>query len=200
MKKLYKAINVLLIVALLFGCATPETSDGEKPLEKKVSVLGYDFGSPKRYDNIKKIFIPRFHDETREPHIQMEATNLLINEMTREQTYIVVPRKNEADGVLFVNLKKITMGSIRYIDKSKSDDDEDNDRERGVPIEYKIVVTADIEMLDAKTGDPIWKEKGIRGKYDFSVPDAFLEGKREATIQACADLAREITEAAVERW
>ena len=197
MKKLYKAINLLLTVALLFGCATTETSDREKPLEKKVSVLGYDFGSPKRYDNIKKIFIPRFHDETREPHIQMEATNLLINEMTREQTYIVVPRKNEADGVLFVTLKKITMGSIRYIDKSQSDED---DRNRGVPIEYKIVVTADIEMLDAKTGDAVWKEKRIRGKYDFSVPDAFLEGKREATIQACADLAREITEAAVERW
>jgi len=196
MKKLYKAINVLLTVALLFGCATTETSDGEKPLEKKISVLGYDFGSPKRDDNIKKIFIPRFHDETREPHIQMEATNLLINEMTREQTYIVVPRRNEADGVLYVNLKKLSMGSVRYIDKSQSEDD----RNRGVPIEYKIVVLADIEMLDAKTGKAIWKEKNIRGKYDFSVPDAFLEGKREATIQACADLAREITEAAVERW
>ncbi len=197
MKKLYKAINVLLTVALLFGCATTETSDGEKPLGKKVSVLGYDFGSPKRDDNIKKIFIPRFHDETREPHIQMEATNLLINEMTREQTYIVVPRRKEADGVLYVNLKKISMGSVRYIDKSQSNEDE---RNRGVPIEYKIVVLADIEMLDAKTGDAIWKEKNVRGKYDFSVPDAFLEGKREATIQACADLAKEITEAAVERW
>jgi len=197
MKKLYKLVNILLTVALLFGCATTETSEGEKPLEKKVSVLGYDFGSPKRYDNIKKIFIPRFHDETREPHIQMEATNLLINEMTKEQTYIVVPRRREAEGVLYVNLKKISMGSVRYIDKSQSGE---NNRDRGVPIEYKIVVTADIEMLDAKTGDVVWKERGIRGKYDFSVPDAFLEGKREATIQACADLAREITEAAVERW
>ena len=196
MKKLYKAINVLLTVALLLGCATTETSDGEKPLEKKVSVFGYDFGSPKRDDNIKKIFIPRFHDETREPHIQMEATNLLINEMTREQTYIVVPRRDEADGVLYVNLKKITMGSVRYIDESQSEDD----RNRGVPIEYKVIVLADIEMLDAKTGDAIWKEKNVRGKYDFSVPDAFLEGKREATVEACADLAKEITEAAVERW
>ncbi len=194
MKKLNKIINVLLAVGFLFGCSTPETSEGEKPLEKKFSVFGYDFGSPKRDDNIRKIFVPRFHDETREPHIQMEATNLLINELTREQTYIVVPRKSEADGVLFVTLKKLTMGSVRYVDESQ------NRKERGVPIEFKIVVIANIEMLDAKTGDPVWKQRNIRGKYDFSAPEAFLEGKREATIQACADLAREITEAAVERW
>ena len=196
MKNLYKIISLVLTVVLFFGCATTKTSDGEKTNEKTISLFGYDFGSPKRADNIKKIFVPRFHDETREPHIQMEATNLLINELTRELTYIVVPRKNEADGILFVTLKKISMGTVRYVDKSQSEDG----RNEGVPIEYKIVVTADIEMLDAKTGDAVWKEKSIRGKYDFSAPEAFLEGKREATIQACADLAREITEASVERW
>ena len=194
MKKLYKLLNVLLTAVLFFGCSTMETTEGDKPVEKQFSVFGYDFGSPKRDDNIKKIFVPRFHDETREPHIQMEATNLLINELTREQTYIVVPRKKEAEGVLFVTLKKISMGSVRYVDESQSR------KERGVPIEFKVVVIADVEMLDAKTGDPVWKERNIRGKFDFDAPEAFLEGKREATIQACADLAKEITQTAVERW
>ncbi len=196
MKKLYKIISTLLTAVLFFGCSTMETSESTKPLEKKFSVFGYSFGSPKREDNIKKLFVPRFHDETRESHIQMEATNLLINELTREQTYIVVPTKDEADGLLFVTLKKISMGSVRYIDKSKSKDN----RDRGVPIEFKVTVSADVEMRNIETGDIIWKEKRVKGKYDFSTPNAFQEGKREAIIQACADLAREITDAAVERW
>jgi len=194
MKKLHKLNTLLLAAVLIFGCSTTEKPGNDKPAEKKVSLFGYDFGSPKRDDNIKKIFVPRFHDETREPHIQMEATNLLIDELTKEQTYTVVPKKSEADGILFVTLKRISMGSVRYIDESQ------NRKERGVPIEFKVVVMANVEMLDAKTGEPVWKQKNIRGKYDFNAPADFLNAKREATIQACADLAREITEAAVERW
>lgn len=188
----FSAIAVLLFV----GCTTVEVSQDGKPTKKSMSLFGYDFGPPKRTDGIYKLYIPRIGNQSREPHLQMEATNLIIDEFTKEQSYYIVPRADEADGILDVVITKISMSPMRYIDKSQNKD------AQGVPVEFRVVVYASVEMKNAKTLKKVWRINKITGRYSFNTTPIFpfQEAKREAIIQACADLSREIVDNSVERW
>jgi hypothetical protein len=190
---------VLSAFIVLTGCTTT-VKEGEKPVKKDVSILGYRLGSIPREDTIYKIHVPRFVDKMqgiREPHLQMEATNLLIDELTKEQTYYVVPRRAEADGILRVTLTHLKMSPTRYVETEREGD---RDKRWDVPAGYQVQVFADVRMVNAQTSNTVWHAPRVRGKYEFLSYGSFLEQRREATMQACADLAREITETATERW
>ncbi|NLF40761.1 hypothetical protein GX586_15065 [bacterium] len=179
----------------LFGCKTTTVTEGEKPVEKEgLSVFGYRFGSPERRDSIKKLHIPRIGNRTREPHLSTEGVNIIISEFTREQTYEVVPTADEADGILHVMINSIDMNSVRYVDRKQ------NDRLKGLPLEYAIVITADVSMENALNGNTVWSEKNIIGRYSFIADMEFTETRREAIELAMGDLAKEIVQTAVERW
>jgi hypothetical protein len=101
MKKLdhrhYAWLCAATLLLLLAGCQTTTVQEGEKPLKKDVSIAGYHLGSLPRQDNVHKLFIPRATVLVREPHLQTEFINILISEFTKEQTFEVVPREEEAD-------------------------------------------------------------------------------------------------------
>jgi len=189
---------VLTVIAIMFmyGCTTVETAKDGKVTKKSISLFGYNFGPPKRNDGIYKIYIPRIGNQDSEPHLQMEVTNLIIDEFTREQSYYVVPRAKEADGILNVVITKILMSPVRYVDKSQSE------QAQGVPVEFRVVVYANVEMLKAKTKKKVWSLNRLTGRYIFnsSREYPYQEAKREAIIQACKDLSREIVDNSVERW
>ncbi|RLD11697.1 MAG: hypothetical protein DRI44_02985 [Chlamydiae bacterium] len=191
-----QAIFAFAAVIFMFGCTTVETKENGKVTQKTISILGYKLGPPKRDDGIYKLYIPRIGNQTREPHLQMEVTNLIIDEFTKEQSYYVVPREAEADGILNVVITKISMSPIRYVDKSQSK------RAEGVPVEFRVVVYANVKMLNAKTHNKIWAINRIAGKYTFNSTREFpfQIAKREAIIQACSDLSHEIIDNSVERW
>jgi len=186
-------IRVMMIAALLSGCAG---TDGNKPTEKGVSLFGYQLGPPARYDTIKKICIPRLRNsiQKKEPHLQMEATNILINEFTREQTYIVVPTPQEADGILIVELTDLDYNPVRWTDTKKDYESE------SIANEWRVRVSAKVEMLNAANSNVVWKAGLVRGKYDFKYSQNIQLARREAILQAIGDLSREIVQAAVERW
>ena len=191
-----RATIALLVVLLTFGCTTVETTENGKVTKKTVSILGYNLGPPKRADGIYKVYIPRIGNESTEPHLQMEATNLIINEFTKEQSYYIVPRPEEADGILNVVITKISMSPMRYVDRKI------NKNAAGVPLEFRVIVYANVEMVNADTKQPVWKLNQMAGKYSFSTTREypFQEGKRAAIIEACKDLAHEIVDNSVEKW
>jgi len=184
----------LALMLMMAGCGTTVVPDGTPPLSKDISVAGYRLGPPTREDGIRSIHIPRVDNATREPHLEMEVTSLLINEFTREQSYQVVPRKEDADGVLHVKITEVKLNTVRFSNEEARTD------QRGVPVEFVALVKADVEMINARTGEVVWKMPEMRGRYDFMPAGDFLEAKREAIIQACSDLAREICDAASEQW
>ncbi|MCX7846557.1 MAG: LPS assembly lipoprotein LptE [bacterium] len=185
---------VAILTGLLASCGTSVVPDGKPPLAKDVSIAGYRLGPPAREDGIHTIHIPRVKNVTREPHLELEVTSLLINEFTREQSYHVVPRKEEADGILQVKITEVTLNAVRF------STEETRQALRGVPVEFVATVSADVEMLNARTGEVVWKLPGVRGRYDFIPGADFTESRREAILQACSDLAREICDAASEQW
>ncbi len=182
------------LLVLLAGCGTTTVPEGTPPLSKDVSIAGYRLGPPAREDGIRTLHIPRVKNNTREPHLEMEVTSILINEFTREQSYLVVPRKDEADGVLDVTITELKINTVRFSNEETRTD------ERGVPVEFMVVVRADVAMINARTGEAVWKLPEMRGRYDFTPGGDFLDAKREAIIQACSDLSREICDAATEQW
>lgn len=192
--KTVQMMAVLALVCILAGCGTTVVPDGKPPLSKDVSIAGYRLGPPSREDGIRTIHIPRVKNATREPHLEMELTSLLINEFTREQSYQVVPRKEDADGVLQVKVTDVKLNTVRF------SNEETRTAQRGVPVEFVALVSADVEMINARTGEVVWKMPEMRGRYDFMPAGDFLEAKREAIMQACSDLAREICDAASEQW
>jgi len=153
LSKISKGIISLLTVLLIFGCTTVETMEDGKVTKKTVSILGYNLGPPAREDGIYKLYIPRIGNQSKEPHLQMEATNLIINEFTKEQSYYIVPRPDEADGVLNVVITKISMSPIRYVDRKI------NKNAAGVPLEFRVVVYANVEMQNAKSKKTVWRLK-----------------------------------------
>jgi len=194
--KIIQTVFTAMAVLLLFGCTAVEVSKDGKVTKKSMSVFGYDFGPPKRSDGIYKLYIPRIGNQSREPHLQMEATNLIIDEFTKEQSYYIVPREDEADGILDVVITKISMSPIRYVDKSQ------NKNAQGLPVEFRVVVYASVEMKRAKTKKKVWRINKITGRYSFNTTRnfPFQEAKRAAIMQACGDLSREIVDNSVERW
>lgn len=188
------SLALAVTLPLLQSCGTSVVPDGTPPLSKDVTILGYRLGPPAREDGIRAIHIPRVKNATREPHLEMEVTSLLINEFTREQSYQVVPRKEDADGILNVKITEVKLNAVRF------SNEETLQARRGVPVEYVATVMADVEMINARTGESMWKLPGMRGRYDFIPGADFTESRREAVLQACSDLAREICEAATEQW
>jgi hypothetical protein len=186
-------LRVLLITVLLFGCAS---ESGSRKGSNSGSVFGYTLGSPPRYDSIKKIHIPRVHSriQSEEPHLQMEATNIIIDHFTRELTYDVVPTVDEADGILDIELVDLTLTAVRYADKGTSWN------KKSIPSEYRAQVLASVRMLETGTSNLVWEAKRIRGKFDYNMSEDYQLIRREAILQATGDLAREIVETAVERW
>lgn len=189
-----RGMAALALVCLLVGCGTTVVPDGTPPLSKDISIAGYRLGPPAREDGIRTLHIPRVGNATREPHLEMEVTSLLINEFTREQSYHVVPRKEDADGVLQVKITEVKLNTVRFSNAETRTD------QRGVPVEFVAMVKADVEMINARTGEVVWKMPEMRGRYDFMPGGDFLEAKREAIMQACSDLVREICDAASEQW
>lgn len=180
---------------LLAGCQTT-VQEGEKPLKKDVSIFGYTLGSPKRHDEIHKLYIPRatVRTDLNEPHLQTEFINVLISEFTKEQTFEIVSRAEEADGTLKTAITKIDMNSIQYVD-SKTDR-----TSAGTPTAWRVGVYANVVLIDNRTGEEVWRSDGMRGTYDFNPAGDFTEIRREAILQACADLSQDICDNISEPW
>jgi len=183
----------LALLLLLTSCATT-VQEGEKPLRKDVSIAGYKLGSVERHDTVKTLHIPRATVLYREPHLQTELSNLIINEFTKEQTFEVVPRAEEADATLFVTLNDIKQNAIQYTDQKQ------DEWAAGVAQAWLVQVFADVKLVDNRTGEVLWSNNNMRGSYDFMPTGDFLDLRREAINQACADLAKEICDNITEPW
>lgn len=183
------------MLLLLAGCQTT-VQEGEKPLKKDVSILGYTLGSPKRHDDLHKLYIPRaaIKPEVHEPHLQTEFINVLISEFTKEQTFEIVSRAEEADGTLKTTLTELKMNAIQYVD-SKTDR-----ISASTPTAWRVWVHADVALIDNRTGEEVWRANDMRGTYDFNPVGDFTEIRREAILQACADLSKDICDNVSEPW
>ena len=66
--------------------------------------------------------------------------------------------------------------------------------------EYRINLTVNISLWDAKEDKLLWQEKGFTGDTTFFVSGAQAKPESIAVNDALEDLARRIVERTVEEW
>lgn len=167
-----RKIAVLVTIAcalLLNGCA------------------GYRLGTMLPPD-VKTVFIPTFHNKSREPRIEVEATQKAIQGFQRDGSLSVSTREN-ADAVLDVTLTDYELTPVRYDSKNGSRTSE-----------YRVWITADVVMKRLKDDTIIAERKGVRGKYVFNVVGDLTSSKLQALPKVCENLATYIVESVVEVW
>lgn len=68
------------------------------------------------------------------------------------------------------------------------------------PEEYRISISVDINLWDAKENKLVWEEKGFTGEASYFVTGANLKSDSAAITDATTDLARRIVARTVEQW
>lgn len=151
------------------------------------SCVGYRVGSmlPDKYQSVA---VPTFVNETGEPMLENETTSAAISEIQMDGSLVVADIK-QADTILRVKLTGFELRPISY----------SNQRSR-LAREYRMQISASLELSDRETGEVIVESPAVRGFADFIVSGDLSSSKQTAIPNASRDLAHKIVERIVEVW
>ena len=154
----------------------------------------------------RTVHIPAARNSIKEYDLQAPLTNALIRKFTVDGRLRVVDA-GRADLRLETDIKAYSLDPLTY-------DDEDR------VAQFRVAVVAAARLVDAGSGEELWREGGVRGtslfmsggrvpsvkprgNADFfsSTVRSFPSGNEgEATTEALEDLASQILYLTVERW
>jgi outer membrane lipopolysaccharide assembly protein LptE/RlpB len=120
------------------------------------------------------------------PGMEIELTRTVINKFLVDGSVKVV-KESSADIVLKGALIDFKRDALRY-------DSNDNVEE------YRIKLIVNMELMDTKTGNTVWKENGFAGETTYTTSGALTKSESAAVDAAVDDLARRIMERTVEAW
>jgi len=166
-------ISVILLSVVVFGCGY--TNQAILP------------------NGIQSIYVPTFKDEltketidTYEAGIATLVTNAVIDRLIFDGNLKVMPQE-EADATLTGTLRGYDQRSIRFEDRSDVK-------------EYRLFITVDLNLIDNRTGETIWSEKGFTGKSEYNRRGFGATTERTALLSARDDLAKKVVDRIVEDW
>jgi len=120
------------------------------------------------------------------PGMEIELTKAVIDRFLLDGNLKIASEK-EANIIMNGNLIDFRREPLRY-------DANDNIEE------YRITITVNLELEDAKTGNALWKENGFTGETTYTTSGALAKGENAAVRDAISDLARRIVERTIEAW
>jgi hypothetical protein len=158
----------LLVICLIpFGCAYSTTSRTAK--------------------GIKTIAVPFFANNTAEPNLELRVTELIIDNLVRDNTLKVVD-ETEADALLD--------GTIVEFRNLPFSFNQDLNAE-----EYHVIVTVQVSLFNRRLNEPIWERKTIKGdgSYFLDVPTPGLAFD-DAVNEAISEITERILNLTVQDW
>lgn len=170
MKSLVQLSSLLMLAALLAGCAS------------------YQLGSMLP-DDIKTVYVPTFVNKTSEPLIETEATQAAIRELQKDGSLKVVSSPEEADTLLTVTLTDYQLTPLKY----------ESDRNTTAD-EYRMTLTAQVVLTRRTTDKVVSENPRIQGETDLPISGDFTTSKKQGLPNAAEDLAHNIVESVVEAW
>lgn len=126
------------------------------------------------------------------PGMETDITKAIINRFLLDGTLKIASESN-ADLILKGELRDYSREPLRYSNNSAYV--EDNNVE-----EYRIKLLVDIELINARTGEVMWTEKGFTGETTYFTVGGLAISESAAIVKAEDDLARRIVERTVEVW
>jgi len=170
MKSLFQLCSLLMLAALLTGCAS------------------YQLGSMLP-DDIKTVYVPTFVNKTSEPMIEMEATQAAIRELQKDGSLKVVGTPEEADTLLTVTITDYRLTPLKFERDMNTTADQ-----------YRLTLTAQVVLTRRTTDKVVSENPRTQGEADFPIAGDFTTSKRQGLPSAAQDLAHNIVETIVETW
>ena len=120
------------------------------------------------------------------PGMEVNLTKAIIDRYLFDGNLKVAP-EGKADLILKTELVDYKRDALRY-------DANDNVEE------YRIKLIVNMDLVDAKTGNMEWKERGFAGETTYTITGSSAKSDEQAVADAMADLARRIVERTIEAW
>jgi hypothetical protein len=138
--------------------------------------------------NLKTIYVPTFANETGHPQLEFDTTSATLREFQKDGT-LKVTSQDQADAILETKLVRYELVPLRY----RSD-------QRTTANEYRLILTADVVLLDGRTRKVLMQTSGVIGESTFLATSDLQAQERNALPTAARDLAHHIVETVVEYW
>ncbi|MDD5436147.1 MAG: LPS assembly lipoprotein LptE [Candidatus Omnitrophica bacterium] len=120
------------------------------------------------------------------PGMEVDITSAVIREFLKDGSLKIAGESN-ADLILKAALIDFKRDALRY-------DAADNIEE------YRIKLIINMELVNAKTGNVMWTERGFAGETTYRTSGSLAKSEAAAVNDAITDLARRIVERTVEAW
>ncbi len=120
------------------------------------------------------------------PGMELELTKAVIDYYLYDGN-LKIAREDNADLLLKGTLVDFKRDALRY-------DTNDNIEE------YRIKLIVNLTLIDAKTGNKVWEERGFAGETTYYTTGPMAKGEAQAVTDAIVDLSRRIVERTVEAW
>ena len=68
------------------------------------------------------------------------------------------------------------------------------------PLEYRVQIMVNLQLIDQKANQPVWDEPGFVGEATYFVSGPLTKTEQAAVEEATRDLAKRVIERLVENW
>jgi len=150
--------------------------------------VGYQLGSMLPND-IRTIFVPTVVNSTKEPNLESDITQALIQELQKDGSLKVINDETIADSILRVNVTDYRLQPLSYdsLQKTRAN-------------EYRLLLQSSVMFTRRATGEVIGQYPIVQGDTDFFFNGDLTSTKRQNLPDAAKDLAHDIVELLVESW
>jgi outer membrane lipopolysaccharide assembly protein LptE/RlpB len=139
--------------------------------------------------DITKISIPVFKNQTTETNIETFFTNALISQFVKSKELELVDTKN-ADAVIHATIKDFQVVTLTYYPDGKVS-------------EYRVIVTMDVSLIRASNQAVIWRGKNMHEFEDYDATNETLTDearKQEAAVKIAKFMAELIHDRMLENF
>lgn len=149
--------------------------------------LGYRLG-PVAETRYQSIAVPVFRNRTLQPQLEGLVANAIIERLQQDGT-LRVQNRSTADAVLFGTITGYAREPVRV---ARTD--------TGLPREYRVTMTAVVEVLDQRTGQHILKPTTFEGRAETFIGSDLQSADEQIIPLLAEDLARQIVARLTEPW
>ncbi len=136
----------------------------------------------------RSVAVPMFQNDTPQPQLEAQLTNAILKRLHADGS-LRVESESQADVLLRGRITQYSRSALRYV---PTDD-------RAVR-EYRLIITAEIEARQARTGAVALKRRVLSGQADVFVGSDLQSAELQAVPLAADDLARKVVSLLTESW
>lgn len=134
------------------------------------------------------VAVPMFKNETHQPQLEAQITNAIIKRLHADGT-LPVNSEPDADVVVRGRITSYSRSVLRYVQTDVR-----------TAREYRITITAVIEVRDTHTGAMVLKPTTLAGNADTFVGSDLQSAEEQAWPLVADDLARQVVNLLTESW